>query len=99
MTAIVSACIKKLIKSDEFLHIHFNIEDGRKITFLACYTLLFQERKSTAETQRRIYAVCGEGAVTDGMCLKWCFFFLEIIKHNMLKMLPFSSIFDIKMAL
>ena len=70
-----------------------------KSNILACYTLLFQERKSTAETQRKIYAVCGEGVVTDGMCPKWYFSFLEIIKHNMLIMLPFSSIFDIKMAM
>ena len=42
-----------------------------KSNILACYTLLFQERKSTAETQRKIYAVCGEGAVTDPMCYQW----------------------------
>ena len=56
-------------------------------------------RKEKHSWNTKIYAACGEGAVIDGMCPKWCFSFLEIIKHNILKMLPFSSIFDIKMAM
>ena len=44
VTAVISVCIfKKLIKICEYLCSHLNIEDGEK-TFLAYYTLLFQER-------------------------------------------------------
>ena len=57
---------------------HFNIKDERKYaTYLAYYALLFQERyKNTTETQKKICALYGEGAVTDGMCQKWFVKFL-----------------------
>ena len=32
--------------------------------------LYFKKGKNTTETQKKICAVCGEGAVTDGMCQK-----------------------------
>ena len=35
------------------------------------YALLFQKGKNTTETQKKIFAVYGEGAVTDQMCQKW----------------------------
>ena len=45
VTAVITACIKKLIKIGEFLCIHFNIDDRRKYTtFSVYYVLLFQER-------------------------------------------------------
>ena len=51
---------------------HFNIEEGRKdATFLAYYALLFQESEKATETQKKICAVYGEGAVTDSTCQKW----------------------------
>ena len=31
----------------------------------------FKKRKNTTEMQEKIYAVCGEGAVTDQTCQKW----------------------------
>ena len=31
----------------------------------------FNKGKNAAETQKKIRAVCGEGAVTDQMCQKW----------------------------
>ena len=31
----------------------------------------FKKGKNTTETQRKICAVCGEGAVTDQTCQKW----------------------------
>ena len=31
----------------------------------------FKKGQNTTETQKQICAVCGEGAVTDGMCQKW----------------------------
>ena len=71
MTAVISVCIKKNIKISEFLCSHFNIEDGRKYaTFLTHYALLFQEKHAT-ETQKKIFAVYGEGAVIDQTCQKW----------------------------
>ena len=33
--------------------------------------LYFKKRKNTTEMQEKIYAVCGEGAVTDQTCQKW----------------------------
>ena len=51
---------------------YYNIKDGRKYaTFSAYYALLFQKGKNTTETQKKIFAVYGEGAVTDQMCQKW----------------------------
>ena len=72
--------LKKPIKIGEFLCSHFNIEDGRRyIPFSAYYVLLFQERKNTNEIQKRMCAVYGEGAVTDGTCQKWFAKFLGTI--------------------
>ena len=64
MTAVISACIlKKDIKIGEFLCSHFNIEDGRKkATFSAFY---FKKGKNATETQKKICALYGKGAVTD----------------------------------
>ena len=71
MTAVISACTKKSIKTGEFLCGYFNIEDGRQyITFWAYYALLFQKAKNTTEMQENICAVCREGSVTDQMCQK-----------------------------
>ena len=36
----------------------------------------FKKGKNTAETQRKICAVCGEGAVTDRACQRWFVKFL-----------------------
>ena len=71
MTTVISVCLKKkLSKSGEFLCSHFNIEDGRKYTFLAYYDLLFKKGKNATEIQKRC-AVYGEGAMTDQMCPMW----------------------------
>ena len=73
MTAVISACIlKKLIKIGEFLHSHFNIEDGRKKQhFWHIMLSYFQKGKNTTETLKKIGAVYGEGTVTDRTCQKW----------------------------
>ena len=39
----------------------------------------FKKAKNTAEMQKGICAVCGEGAVTDQMCQKWFVKFLGTI--------------------
>ena len=31
----------------------------------------FKKGKNTVETQKKMLAVCGEGAVTEGACQKW----------------------------
>ena len=43
------------------------------------YALLFQECKNTIEMQKKIFAVYGEGAVTNQMCQKWCEKFLGTV--------------------
>ena len=70
--------LKKVIKIGDFLCSHFNIEDGRKYaTFSAYYASLFQKSKN--ETQNKICAVYGEGALTDWTCQKWFAKFLGTI--------------------
>ena len=60
------------IKIGEFLCSYFNTKDGRKkATFSTYYTYYFQKGKIAAETQTKICAVFGEGAVTDQTCQKW----------------------------
>ena len=45
---------------------HFNIEDGRKKQhFWHIMLYYFKKGKNTTEMQKKIFAVCGEGAVTD----------------------------------
>ena len=64
----------------EFLCSHFNIEDGRKYaTFWHVMLYYFKTGKNRTETQKKICAVCGEGAVTDQMCQKWFVRFLGSI--------------------
>ena len=43
---------------------------------MLCY---FKKGKNTTETQKKICAVDGEGAVTDQMCQKWFAKFLGIL--------------------
>ena len=51
---------------------HFDIEDGRKKQHFRHITLYyFSKGKNTTETQKKICAAYGEGAVTDGTCQKW----------------------------
>ena len=69
MTAVISACIKKIIKIGEFLCSHFNIEDGRKyVTFLTYYALLSQESNWNA---KKICSVYGDSAVTGWTWQEW----------------------------
>ena len=45
----------------------------------------FKRGKNGTEMHKKICAVCGEGAVTDGMCQKWFVsFMLEIVCWTML---------------
>ena len=67
VTVVISACIKKPIKIDEFLCSHFNIECGRKYATFSAYHAL------------KICAVYGECAVTDQTYQKWFVMFLCII--------------------
>ena len=62
----MSACIKKKnIKIGEFLCSHFNTEDERKKqNFWHIMLYYFKKGKSATETQKKICAVYGEGAVT-----------------------------------
>ena len=63
--------LKKRIKTGEFLCSHFNIEDGRKYaTFQHNMLYYFKKGENTTETQKKICAEYGEGAVTDRMCQK-----------------------------
>ena len=73
MTAVISACVKKKnIKVVEFSCSRLNIEDGRKYaTFWYLRLYYFKKGKNTMEMQRKICAVCGEGAVTDRTCQQW----------------------------
>ena len=63
--------LEKYIKIGEFLCSQYNVEDGRKYaTFQHIMLYYFKKGKNATETQK-IFAVCGEGAVTDWTCQKW----------------------------
>ena len=50
---------------------HFSIEDKRrKATFWHITLYYFKKGEKVTEMQKKICAVCGEGAVTDRMCQK-----------------------------
>ena len=62
----------RLNKVGEFLCSHFNIEDGRKTTFLALLCFIISRKvKTQLKHNKKICAVYGEGAVTDRTCQKW----------------------------
>lgn len=69
MTAVISACIKK-IKISEFLYCYFNIKDEEKQHSWHNMLYYFKKGKNATEMQKKMCAVCGEGAVMDGMCEK-----------------------------
>ena len=59
---LVNFCVAILIlKMEEKMHFH--------IFSILCFII---SRKVKTETQKKICAVYGEGAVTDGTCQKWC---------------------------
>ena len=58
--------LKKDIKIGELLCSHFNIENGRKKQHIQHIMLYyFKKGKNATETQKKICAVYGEGAVTE----------------------------------
>ena len=58
----------KIIKIDEFLCSHSNIEDGRKYAFWYIMLSYYKKGKNTTKMQKKICAVYGEGTVTDRTC-------------------------------
>ena len=68
---------------------HFNIEDRRKKQHFQHIMLYYLKKgKNATETPKKICAVCGEGAVTEQMCLKW---FVKFSVEDMLDDAPQSS--------
>ena len=53
------------------------IEENTHFQHIMLY--YFKKGKNATETQKKICAVCGEGAVTDRMCQKWFVKFLGTI--------------------
>ena len=63
---------KEDIKIGEFLCSHFNIEmEEKKQQFWHIMLYYFKKGENATETQKKICAVYGEGAVTDRTCQKW----------------------------
>ena len=59
----------KLLKIDEFLCNHFNIEGEKNKQHIQHIMLYyFTKDKNATEMQKKICAVYGEGAVTDQTC-------------------------------
>ena len=69
----------KLIKTGEFLRSHFDNEDGKKYTFQRIMLYYFNKGKNATKMQKKICAVCREGAVTDRTHQKWFAKFLDIL--------------------
>jgi len=66
MTAVISVCIKEILKVGESLCGHFNIEDGREeATFWHIMLYYFKKGWNATEMQNHICSVYGEGAMTD----------------------------------
>ena len=59
-------------KIGEFLYNHLNIEYGRKQHVQHIILYYLKKAKDVTEMQKKIYAVCGEGPMTDQTCQK-CF--------------------------
>ena len=73
MTAVISACIKKinLTKSVNFC-VAILILKMEETTHVWCIMVYcFKKGKNATEMQKKTGAVSGEGAVTDRMCQKW----------------------------
>ena len=63
VTAVISACIKKLIKISDFLCSHFNMEDGKNTQHFEHIILYyFKKGKNTTETQNKnlcsVWSMC-----------------------------------------
>ena len=67
------------MKIGEFLCSHFSIEDERNTQHFNILCQYFKKGKNATETQEKICAVYGEGAVTDRMFQKWFVKFLGTI--------------------
>ena len=68
---VLSVCILKKTTKIEFLCSHFYIEDKRrKATFWHIMLYYFKKGEKATEMQKKICAICGEGAVTDRTCQK-----------------------------
>ena len=68
MTAVISAYIKIFLIKIEFLHSHFNIEDGiKKQHFGMLCFIISRKVKQQLKHTKKICAVYGEGGITDQM--------------------------------
>ena len=52
-------------------------EDMQRFRHIMLY--YFKKGKNITETQKKMCAVCGEGAVTDRTCQKWFWSFLVLL--------------------
>ena len=62
---------KKLTKIGDFLCSHFNTEDGKKRNIFGLICFIISRKVNTSESQKQIFAIHVEGAMTDRTCLKW----------------------------
>ena len=72
MTAVISACIlKNLPKLVNFCVaiLILKMEKKRNIFGLICF--IISRKVNTSESQKQIFAIHVEGAMTDRTCLKW----------------------------
>ena len=80
MIDVTSACMKTLTKIGELLcsHLLLKMEEIKQhVQHIMLY--YFKKGKNATEMQKKIGAVCREGAVTDRMCQKWFAKFLGAI--------------------
>lgn len=71
ITPVIRVCIKNLSKSVDFCIavLILKVEEKGKIFSILC--CIISREKNTAETQKKICAVYGEGGVSDQTCQKW----------------------------
>ena len=81
MTAVISVCIKKnLPELVNFCAAILILKMEENTQHFGCIMhYYFKKDKNTTERQKRICAVCGEGALTDLTCQKWFAEFLGTV--------------------
>ena len=66
VTAVLSVCIKKTPKLVNFCVAILILKMGENTQHIWCIMFYYSKKgKNATETQRKMCAVCGEGAVTD----------------------------------
>ena len=78
VTVVISACIKKKIKTDEFLQSHFNIKDGiKRQHFQHIMLYYFKKEKTPLRTHSISHSTFSTHCINSSLCFSCAFPFLK----------------------